>query len=137
MGIDLLDEFRGQIDLESKTMSFPLFVGRPFLRIKIIADRGTQFTSKKWKEVLKEREMELILTSIRHPQANMFGRVNRELARFFMTFLPADRQGSWYSWIEKIETILNESYHNTIEITPHEALLKRNQKEFGENGSCT
>ena len=33
MGIDLLDEFRGQIDLESKTISFPLLVGRPFLRI--------------------------------------------------------------------------------------------------------
>ena len=36
-------------------------IGKPQ---KILADRGTQFTSKKWKKTLKEREIKLILTSI-------------------------------------------------------------------------
>ena len=55
---------------------------------KILSDRGTQFTSKKWKEALRERDIKMILTSIRHPQANMVERVNREIARCFRTFLP-------------------------------------------------
>ena len=38
---------------------------------KILSDRGTQFTSKKWKEALKERGIKTILTLIRHPQANV------------------------------------------------------------------
>ena len=33
IGIDLLDEFRSQIDLDSKTISFPLLEGRPSIRI--------------------------------------------------------------------------------------------------------
>ena len=61
---------------------------------KILADRGTQFTSRKWREALKKREIKLILTSIRHPQANMVERVNQEPARFFRTFLPANRHDS-------------------------------------------
>ena len=104
-------------------------IGKPQ---KILTDQGTQFTSNKWKEALKEREIKLILTSIRHPQANMVERVNRELARFFRTFLPVDRHESWYNWIEEIETILNESYHDTIEITPHEALLGTKPKRIWE-----
>ena len=62
----------------------------------------------------------------------MVERVNRKLVRFFRTFLPADRHDSWYNWIEEIETILNESYHDTIEITPHEAFLGKKPKRIWE-----
>ena len=68
---------------------------------RILADRGTQFTSKKWTEALKERNMRLVLTSVRHSQANMVGRVNRELARFLRTFLPMDEHKSWYNHVKK------------------------------------
>ena len=74
----------------------------------------------------------MILTSIRHPQANMVERANRELSRFFRTFLAVDKHDSWYNWIEEIETILNESYHDTIEITPYEALLGKKPTRLGE-----
>ena len=53
----------------------------------------------------------------------MVERVNRELARCFRTLLPENKHDSWYNWIEEIETIFNESYHDTIEVTPHEALF--------------
>ena len=94
-------------------------IGKPQ---KVLTGRGTQFTSKKWKEALEERDIKGILTSIRHPQANMVERVNRELSRFFRTFLQVDKHNSWFNWVEEIETILNESYHDTIEVTPYEAL---------------
>ena len=58
--------------------------------------------------------------------------MNRELARFFRTFLLADRHDSWYNWIEEIKRILDESYHDTIEITPHEALLEKYPKRMWE-----
>ena len=95
-------------------------IGKPQ---KILSDRGTQFTCKNWKKALIERGIKMILTSIRHPQANMVERVNRELARCFRTFLPENKHDSWYNWIDEIETIFNESYRDTIEINPHEALL--------------
>ena len=104
-------------------------IGKPQ---KILSDRGTQFTSRKWKEALEQREIKMILTSIRHPQANMVERVNRELARLFRTLLPEDRHDSWYNYIEEIETILNESHHDTIEMTPHEALLGEKPKRIWE-----
>ena len=53
----------------------------------------------------------------------MVERVNRELARCFRTLLPENKHDSWYNWIEEIETIFNESYHDTTEVTPHEALF--------------
>ena len=58
--------------------SFTASIGKPE---RILADRGTQFTSKKWTEALKGMNIRLVLTSVRHPQANMVERVNRELAR--------------------------------------------------------
>ena len=61
---------------------------------------------------LKERNIRLVLTSVRHPQANMVERANKELARFFRTFLPMDRHKSWYNYVEKIETILNNDMLN-------------------------
>ena len=104
-------------------------IGKPQ---KVLTDRGTQFTSKKWKEALEERNIKGILTSIRHPQANMVERVNRELSRFFRTFLQADKHNSCFNWVEEIETILNESYHDTIEVTPYEALLGRKPTRLWE-----
>ena len=104
-------------------------IGKP---TRILTDRGTQFTSKKWKEALEERGIKMALTSIRHPQGNMVERTNRELARFFRTFLPEDRHDSWYDWIQEIETVLNESYHDTTKITPHEALLGDKPKRIWE-----
>ena len=44
---------------------------------RVLADRGTQFTSKKWTEALKERNIRLVLTSVRHPQVNIVEKVSR------------------------------------------------------------
>ena len=58
----------------------------------------------------------MILTPARHPQANMVERVYREMSRFFRTFLHVDKHDLWYIWVEKIEKIFNESYHDAIGI---------------------
>ena len=74
----------------------------------------------------------MILTSIRHPQGNLVERVNRELARCFRTFPPEKKHDSWYNCIDEIEKIFNESYHDTIEITPHKALLRKKPDRIWE-----
>lgn len=102
-------------------------VGKPR---RVLSDRGTQFTSKRWKESLQQREIQGILTSIRHPQANMVERVNRELARFYRTFLDTDSHKKWVSITPRIEAILNESYHDTIGMSPHEALKGKRPERF-------
>lgn len=114
MAIKNLDEFIAEI-------------GKP---CKILSDRGTQFTSHRWIQALEERGIRRILTSIRHPQANMVERVNRELARLFRTLLPPDQHAKWQSQIKNIETIINETHHETTEETPYEALWGRRPKRW-------
>ena len=58
--------------------------------------------------------------------------MNRELSRFFRTFLQTVKHDSWFEWVEEIETILNESYHDTIEITLYEALLGKRPTRLWE-----
>lgn len=67
-----------------KLDEFIKIIGKPK---KVLSDRGTQFTSHRWREALEERGIQIILTSIRHPQANMVEQVNRKLARLFRTLL--------------------------------------------------
>ena len=81
---------------------------------------------------MRERDIKMILTSIHHTQANMVERINRELARCFRAFLPENKHDSWYNWIDEIVTIFNESYHDKIEITSHEALIGKKPSRIWE-----
>ena len=58
--------------------------------------------------------------------------MNRELSRFFRTFLQTDKHDSWFNWMEEIKKILNESYHDTIEHTPYEAFLGKRPTRLWE-----
>ena len=51
---------------------FPTY-GKP---AKIICDHGIQFTAKLWSTKLKEENITLIFSSIRHPQSNIVERVH-------------------------------------------------------------
>ena len=88
--------------------------GRPQM---ILSDQGTQFTSPKWRQKLEEEDIRCILTSIRHPQANPVERTNRELSRFFRTFLKTEHN-QWVNWIEVIEGCINETYHESTGFIP-------------------
>ena len=93
--------------------------GRPKV---IMTDNGTQFTSKKWVDGLKELNIQPKYTAIRNPCANLAERINRQLGNLFR-ILVHDQHSKWSRYIRMIETCINEVYHETIEITPHEAHL--------------
>ena len=86
---------------------------------KIICDHGTQFTSKLWAKKLREENISLIFSSIRHPQSNIVERVHRELGRFFRT-LTADQRTKWATYVPTIQTIINETHHETTQKMPWE-----------------
>ena len=94
-----------------------------FERPKVImTDNGTQFTSKKWVNGLKEMNIQPKYTAIRNPSANLAKRINRQLGNLFR-ILVHDQHSKWSRYIRMIETCINEVYHETIEINPHEAHL--------------
>ena len=97
---------------------------------RIVTDHGTQFTTDSWKEKLKRAGIKHTLTSIRHPQANMIERVNRELSKFFRILLEELKHSSWYDKLKIIENILNEVHHDTTELTPMEIMLKKKPTRF-------
>ena len=57
--------------------------GKP---VAIMMDHGTQFTSKKWTDTLRENGINPIFSSIRHLQSNIVERIHRELGRFFRVY---------------------------------------------------
>lgn len=74
----------------------------------------------------------MILSFIIHQQSDMVERVSRELARILRTFLSAQQHNKWFSQIENIETIINETPYETAEITPYKAMWGRKPPRWWE-----
>ncbi|KAF4519292.1 hypothetical protein B566_EDAN017922 [Ephemera danica] len=47
----------------------------------VLHDHGSQFTAKQWKRELEAEGVEIVFTSVRHPQSNSSERVMREIGR--------------------------------------------------------
>lgn len=110
-----------------KLHEFSGAIGRPQ---KVLSDGGTELTSHKWRQAPNDPEIKMISRSIRHPQANIMEAVSREQARLFRTLLLQDKHGSWFAGLENVKCILNDSYHDTLKITPYEVLWKRKPKRW-------
>jgi len=96
---------------------------------KKLSDRGTQCISRSWKRKLENEGIQMILTSVRHPQANPAERQIREIIRMLRT-LVHKQHNSWYKWIPYIEGCLNEVEHDTTGFCPIQLHLGRNPTRF-------
>ena len=102
---------------------------------RIQADHGTQFTSKKWINKLKTENIICSFSSIRHPQAAIVERCNKEIKRFFRTFISLknnNKHGAWINYVKIKEKIINEIHHETTEITPIESRKGVKPERFWE-----
>lgn len=97
---------------------------------RIVTDHGTQFTSELWRKKLEAIGIKHTLTSIRHPQANMVERSNREISKILRIMLHDLKHTAWYEKLPIVETILNEVYHDTTGATPMELQLGRRPSRF-------
>lgn len=86
---------------------------------KILSDNGSQFSSNKWKNELEKLGIEVVYSSIRHPQSNPTERVMREIGRLFRTYCE-DKHTSWPLHLNKIQQILNITTHYSTGCAPNE-----------------
>lgn len=86
----------------------------------ILTDNGTQFTTVHWTEGLKALDIKSKFTAVRNPCTNLAERINRQLGNLFRVFVKG-KHSSWGRYLRVVECCLNETYHDTIAMTPYEA----------------
>ena len=99
---------------------------------KIQSDHGSQFTSDKWIKKLEKEKIKPVFSSIRHPQSNIVERVNKELGRFFRTLI-GENHGAWLRYLNLIQRCINETHHETTDVTPMELHLGMKPTRFWTN----
>ena len=71
-------------------------------------------------------------TAIRNPCANLAECVNRQLGNLFRIFV-SDQHTKWSRFVTTIESCINKTFYETIEITPYEAHMGRKPTRIWEN----
>lgn len=79
---------------------------------RMLSDNGTQFSSPKWAEKLRELRINVIFSSVRHPQGNPVERVMREIGRLFRT-LCSDQHTRCAKYIPDLKFFLNATTHSS------------------------
>ena len=92
-------------------------IGKPK---EILTDTGSQFTSKTWIKQSGELGIKPKFTAIRNPCTNLAERVNRQLANIFRVMVNG-HQTRWAKYLKVVEKCINETNHETIEMTPFQA----------------
>lgn len=97
----------------------------------IISDRDVVFQSAFWKSLFKLAGVELHMSTAHHPQTDgQSERVNRCLETYLrcMTHL---KPSKWTDWLPLAEWWYNTSYHQSIQMTPFEALYGYKPAQLG------
>lgn len=96
---------------------------------RIIADRGTCFTSTEFENFLEERNIQHIKNSVASPQANgQVERVNRVMGRMLGKITNPINQADWSRLLSKIEFAINNSVHSSTGETPSKLLFGVDQR---------
>lgn len=83
----------------------------------VLSDHGTQFTSGRWRETLRELGVRTIYSSIRRPQANPSERVMRELSRVFRTYCNNNHK-DWFELVPWVNKWFNNLVHESTGFSP-------------------
>ena len=98
---------------------------------------GNLFTGTKygasWSCLLYTSELQIQpkYTAIRNPCANLVERINRQLGNMFRIFI-GKQHTKWSRFIATIDSCINETYHDTIELTPYDAQFGRRPARIWE-----
>jgi hypothetical protein len=92
---------------------------------KIVSDRGTQITSKFWEKLHESMDTKLNFSSAYHPQTDgQTERINQILEDMLRACALKDNQ-SWDKCLPYAEFSYNNSYQESIKMTPFEFLYGR------------
>ena len=88
---------------------------------KIITDRGTQFESALWQEVMRKLGTKVPLASTHHPQTNgLTERMNRTLLGMIRRVC-AEQKDQWVEALPLLEFAYNNSQHSATGVSPFQA----------------
>jgi hypothetical protein len=96
---------------------------------RILPDHGTQFTSPKRAEKLRECNIEILFSPIRHPEVNPVETVMKELGKFFRIYCHK-AQKSWPELIPHVEIFLNKTVSTATGYTPLELMFNAPRPEI-------
>ncbi|SPQ99093.1 unnamed protein product (mitochondrion) [Plasmodiophora brassicae] len=84
----------------------------------IVSDRGPQFISKFWKQLLNRLGVQRNLSSARHPESDgQTERVNQTLEQYLRTYVNF-QQDDWASWLPIAEFAYNDACHSSTGMSP-------------------
>lgn len=89
----------------------------------IVSDRGSQFTSRVWRALCSQLNINVSLTSGYHPQANgQVERLNQDLTRFLRTYCHRNQQ-DWSRFLVWAEYAQNSLRKPSTGLTPFQCML--------------
>src|SRR5512136_2986103 len=92
---------------------------------KIVSDRGTQFTSRFWKQLHEALGTDLNFSTAYHPQTDgQTERVN-QILEDMLRACALDFEGTWDRCLPYAEFSYNNSYQASIQMSPNEAMFGR------------
>lgn len=97
----------------------------------ILCDNGVEFMSKSFKEFLSSYGVKLLPTPKYSPQANSAERVNRSIIEAIRCYI--QEHDKWDDNISEICSALRTAVHQTIQISPYEALFGQTMTQHGSD----
>ena len=96
--------------------------------VKIISDRGPQFTAAVWQEVLKIMGTSVALAATHHPQSD--GQTERSIQTLIQLLrcYSEERQDEWEQMLPLFQYALNDAYCEATGTTPFRVVLGRDPR---------
>jgi hypothetical protein len=91
----------------------------------ILSDHGTQYTSRKWIDGVKQFGINVRFTPIRNPQSNPVERFMREIGKACRIYCE-DNHKKWPELIPHLESWINETVSEATGFTPRELMYGGN-----------
>jgi transposase InsO family protein len=92
---------------------------------KIVADRGTQFTSRFWQKLHESMDTKLNFSSTYHKQTDGQTERTNQVLEDMLRACALKHGGSWDKSLQFAEFSYNNSYHASLKMAPFEALYDR------------
>jgi transposase InsO family protein len=93
--------------------------------MKIVSDRGTQFTSRFWRELHESLDTKLNFSSAYHPQTDGQTERTNQILEDMLRACALKNGGSWDRSLPYAKFSYNNSYQVCLKMAPFEALYGR------------
>ena len=100
---------------------------------RIISDRGTAFTSNKFREYCKEQGINHLLISTGVPRGN--GQVERinKIVISLLSKLCAEKPQNWYKYVDEVQKVINNSAPRSTKTPPFKILTGLDMRVSSQN----